>query len=207
MDNIWLSILLAIITGLVSSSLVVIYFEFRQYRKHKLSRAHILERFSRELFQILTTVRIVSDLKLRDVSSQDRLGAVKELERVLGRNDPGVLMGKILNLTPDQHRYLFDNLTQIYNSLSLLFLHSIAHKTIEDKVSASIAEMQEWIDSVLQYYVMFPEIIEQRDDQTIRTMWMTSIFNLVENSFAILPNVLKSQKVSEGALRWGSRSK
>lgn len=207
MDSIWISIILSLLTGLVSSSLVVLYFEIRENRKYALSRAHILERFSRELFHVLTVVRVACNLKLGETSFGNKLSVLAELERILGRNNPSILMSQIPNLTPEQHRNIFNQLIQIRESLSLLFAQSIGHKTVEDNISASIAETQEWIDSVLHYYTTFPEIIDNQIDQTIHMVWMTSVFNLVENSFAILNNVLKKKSVSEGALRWGSRSK
>lgn len=207
MDNIWTSIGLSLITGIVSSFLVVIYFEFRQYKKYSLSRAHILERFSRELFHILTTIRVTSDLKLSNSSFGGRNKVVAELEHLLGRENPEILMERMLNLTPEKHRYLFSQLLQIHDSLYLLFSHSIGHKTIEDSVSASIAEMQEWISTVLSYYNTYPEIIERKVDQSLYMVWMTSIANLAENSFTTLRNVLDKQDISEDMLRWGSRTK
>ena len=206
MNNIWTSIIFSLVTGIISSSLVVIYFEIRQNKKHKLSRAHILERFTRELFGILTVIRIASQLKLNKTSFEDKMDVVKDLELILGRNNPNVLIDKILNLSTNNHQYIYNQLVQINNSLFIIFSHSIAHKTIEDEVSASIAEMQEWINSVLQCYITFPEIIENKSDNTMQTILITSISNLVENTFSVLISTLKKHKTSEGLLRWGSHS-
>jgi len=206
MNNVWTSIIFSLVTGIISSSLVVIYFEIRQNKRHKLSRAHILERFTRELFGVLTVIRVASQLKLNRTSFKDKMDVVKDLELILGRNNPSVLIDKILNLSTNNHQYIYNQLVQINNSLFIIFSHSIAHKTIEDEVSASIAEMQEWISSVLQCYITFPEIIENKSDNTMQTMLITSISNLVENTFSILTNTLKKHKTSEGLLRWGSHS-
>lgn len=206
MNNIWISIIFSLVTGIISSSLVVVYFEIRQNKKHKLSRAHILERFTRELFGILTVIRITSQLKLNRTSFENKMDVVKDLELILGRNNPSVLIDKILNLSANNHQYIYNQLVQINNSLFVIFSHSIVHKTIEDDVSASIAEMQEWINSVLQCYVTFPEIIENKSDDTMQTMLITNISNLVENTFSVLTSTLKKHKTSEGLLRWGSHS-
>ncbi|MCX6736427.1 MAG: hypothetical protein NTZ13_05085 [Candidatus Parcubacteria bacterium] len=205
MENIWISIALSLLTGVVSSSLVVLYFELRHQKMHALSRAHILERFSRELFHILTAVRIASNLKLKNTATS-KAEMVKELEQILGRNTLTILLGRISNLSPKQHQVLLNELILAHSSLSVLFSQSIGHKTLEDRIAASMAETQEWIDSVLIYYTTYPEIIDGTADQTIHMVWMTSVFNLVENSFAILNDVVKAQTLSEGALRWGSRS-
>lgn len=205
MNNIWFSVISSIITGIVSSGLVVLYFEIREKQRHSLSHAHILKRFTGELFRILTIIRVAA--KLKHPTSHNEIEVVKELETILGRYNPTVLMNQIGSLSSDQHRYIFDQLAHAQTSLSLLFSDSIAHKTVDGRVSASIAEMQGWVDTVLRHYSTFPEIIERKGDSSLQSFWMTSIFNLVENSFAILTNILAIQDTSEEILRWGSREK
>lgn len=206
MNNIGIQIGLSLLTGIVSSSLVVIYFEIRQLKKYTLSRGHILERLSRELFSVLTIIRVSSGLKLEKLS-QDRSEILKNLEKILGRHEPSLIMNKIINLTPKQHQNILNQLINVRMSLSALFTNSVGHKTVEDSISASIAEMEGWIDSVLNYYTMFPEIIEGNADSKMLTFWSTSIFNLIENTFTTLEITLKKQHLDDTDLRWGARSK
>lgn len=200
-------IILSLVTGVVSSSLVVIYFEWQQNKRHVLSRGHILERFSGQLFKILTTVRVSLKLKLSKYSFQNKAEVIRNLEEILSRENPGVLMSKLPELAPDQHVYILGQLLQVRDSLAVLFSDSIGHRTVEDKVAASIAEMQGWIDAVLQNYELFPELLEARFDSRMWAMFAASVANLVENCFSILLSTVNEQKISEGLLRWGSRSK
>jgi hypothetical protein len=204
--SVLISVITGLVTGLASSALVVLYFEYRQYRKHALSRSHILQRFSTALFGSLTIVRVAVKLKHPDSFGGGEAAVVKELEGILGRYDPSVLMSRLASLPPGQHRYLFEQLQHTEERLYGIFSDSVAHKTVEGDISAAIAEEQEWVNWVVQDYVTFPELLNGTADQHVYTLWMTHMANLVENTFAILGKTIQAKTVSEGALRWGSRA-
>lgn len=203
-DKIFLiNLLSSIITGLVSGLLVAIYFENRQNKKHKLSHAHILDRFINNLFSNLTIIRVST--KLPPPQGTDARDILKILEETLGRKNPPILISKILNLTLDERKYIYNQLILSKQTLTALFSDSIAHKTVDGKVSASIAEIQKWIDGVLSNYDIFPEIFSGEEDKFIKMHWMNSILNLTENSFAILNNMLILKNTPNEMLHWGSR--
>lgn len=205
MDDFLPSLVFSIVTGVVSSVLVVVYYEARDHKNNKLSQAHILNRFNGVLFRILTTIRATAGLPHPEAVNETQ--ALEQLEVILGRTDPSILLGTIGHLNIDQHRSMYEQLVQLQQSLGLLFSDSVAHKTVEGVVSASIAETQEWVEAVLINYYTFPEVFENKADQLITMRWTTSVFNLTENTFATLTNMLSIKKVPDGMLRWGSRSK
>jgi hypothetical protein len=201
--NLLENLLFSLITGIISSIIVVIYFEYQQNKKHKLSHAHILHKFISQMFGILTVIRVSADLPYPRGNNQNEI--LVKLEEILGRKNPSVLMGRIPNLGGDKHKYIYEQLLMARQSLSMLFSDSIAHKTIDGKISASIAEAQVWVEAVLSNYQLFPEILNNQADTLMITSWTTSIFNLTENTFGILTNTLARKEVPDEMLRWGTR--
>ncbi len=202
----WTDVWTSIITGRVSGAVLVVWFDRLESKKRELSRAHIIERFIRDLFSILTVIRSALGVGLEDPSGSRR-GIMAELERTLGRYNPRIHLNRIVNLTPEKHKAIAQELSCIQSSLSELFLHSISHKTIEDKVASSVAEMQGWIDTVLSNYAIFPEIIQGRAGSEIMTRWIPGMSNLIENTFAVLTYALDMQELNDVDLRWGSRGR
>lgn len=205
MNDFLYSIFFSLVSGIVSSVLVVIYYERRDYRKHRLSEAHILGRFTTVLFQILTIIRTTA--KLPHPSAGNEREAFEQLEQILGRMNPSTLLKRLSSISPDQHIALYEQLLQSQQTLQLLFSDSVAHKTIEGSVSASVAEMRVWIDETLLMYHIFPELFENKTDSMISMKWMTSVSNLTENSFATLKNMLSMKNIPDGLLRFGSYRK
>lgn len=203
MNTFLYDVLFSLITGIVSSVLVVIYYERRDYKKHRLSEAHILDRFTTVLFQILTTIRTTAKLPHPRAGNEE--DAFQQLEEILGRKNPSIVMERLSSFSPDQHKALYEQLLQSQHTLQLLFSDSVAHKTIEGSVSASVAEMRVWIQDTLTMYHIFPELFDNQTDSIISMKWMASVANLTENSFTILKTILSMKKVPDGILRFGSR--
>jgi hypothetical protein len=204
MSDFLLNSLFSIITGIVASTLVVIYFEYKLKKKYALSRSHLVVRFKQHLFGTITVVRGLIGLSYPKVSGE--LEVLQKLEEIMGRNDPSIIMNGLLRLTPEDHQSMFSQLTLLHTNLENLLSDAMAHKTLEDKITASIAEMQDWIDIVLQMYTIFPELLHGKYDAKLLMHWSTAVFNMVENSFAIFHDILKLKTLSPDELRWASRT-
>lgn len=195
----------ALLTGVVSSVLVVFYFERRDKIKYRLSRAHIIERFGPILFGVLTIVRVT--INEGPPESRQLRAVFNELKNILGRDNPMVLLRGLSGLPDSKHETIIRQLTNFQLLLTSLFSDALAHKTVEDKITASIAELQNWIDDVLSLYAVFPEVrINSTKYLELHTRWQSTMTNLVENTFTILDYIIDLRMDTEDDLRWGARS-
>lgn len=204
MLNFLYQLLFSVITGVIASTLVVIYFEIKLKKQYALSRSHLVVRFKQHLFGTITIVRGVIGLEYPKVSGE--LEVIQKLEEIMGRNDPSIIMNGLLHLTPEDHQSMFSQLTILRTHLESLFSDAMAHKTVEDKIASSIAEMQDWVDSVLQMYTVFPELLNGRYDPELLMRWSATVCNMVENAFAIFHDIRKLKTLSPDELRWASRT-
>lgn len=206
-NEIIINILMSVITGIVASTLVVIFFEWNTRRARKVSRMHITSRFISLLFEVLELVSQVTKLSERSLEGRGRVYAEK-LERLLrqdGTNNAFINVGNaLLSMNEKELQYLLDGLFNIKSRLSLLSINALSHKSFDETTCIAIFEQEKWIDVVLENGNGF-----QSGNQVWVTVAHTTISNLIENTFSILKLMLdEHEKLIEknsGLLMWGSR--